>query len=89
MKKISYQFNKVQHDSRSVASQSANKMVQVDPGFSAETVLTFKGEGNQLPKQESANLVIKFKEIEHASYKRAGKNLIYTHKISFEDALNM
>jgi len=62
-------------------------MVQVDSGFNSDTVLTFKGMGNQCPKHESSNLVIKFCEHEHKQFRRSGENLILTHAISFEDVL--
>lgn len=50
MKRITFDFDQVQHDSKSVARKTVTKTVQVDAGFSCETVLTFKGEGNQAPK---------------------------------------
>jgi len=46
LKKVTYDFDQVQHDSKSIARKTVNKTVQVNPGFSGETVLTFKGEGN-------------------------------------------
>ena len=62
-------------------------MVQVDPGFSNKTVLTFRGEGHQAPKQPNGNLVVLFKEKKHQNFCRSGDNLIYTHKCSLEEAL--
>ena len=50
LKKITFDFDEVQHDGKSVARKTVNKTVQVDSGFSSSTVLTFKGEGNQAPK---------------------------------------
>ena len=87
VKEISYTINKVQHDSRQTKPVHVKKFVQVEPGFSASTVLTFKGEGNQLPKHENANLVIHFTEKTHPAFTRHGNNLIFTEKISLSDCL--
>lgn len=61
----------------------------MDPGFSKDTVLTFRGEGNQSPKLEAADLVIKFSQLKHAKFVRSGNNLIYTQDCTLVDALNM
>lgn len=89
LKAFSYEVNEVQHDSRSVARQTKHKTVQVDAGFSEATVLTFKGQGHQAPKQEPSNLVIKFKQHAHKQFQRAGDDLIHTCTVSFTDVLNM
>lgn len=89
LKKVTFDFDEVQHDSKTIARKTVHKTVQVNPGFSSATVLTFKGEGNQAPKQASANLVIRFTEQKHKHFKRSGDNLIYTHQISFADSLQM
>ena len=34
----------------------------------------------------AANLIVKFKEVAHESYRRKGHDLIYTHKVSLLDA---
>lgn len=57
------------------------------PGFSEKTVLVFKGEGNAEYDQKTSDLVVKFKQIQHPSIKRAGDDLIMTVKCSLEDAL--
>jgi DnaJ-class molecular chaperone len=62
-------------------------MIQVDPGFSESTVLTFKGLGNQAPKCENSNLVVKFSQKENKQFKRSGDNLILTQTVSLEDVL--
>jgi len=64
-------------------------MVQVEPGFSDKTVLTFKGMGNQAPKQASSNLVVKFEQQENKEFRRNGDDLILTHTVSFEDVLRL
>lgn len=87
LKKISYCHYKVCHDGRSCVKVEKNRMVQVDPGFSSKTVLTFRGEGNQAPKQPNGSLVIMFKEKKHDHFCRSGSSLIYTHKCTLEEAL--
>lgn len=63
--------------------------MQVEPGFSEKTVLTFKGLGDQVPKQEPGNLVVRFSQADHARFRRHGDNLIHTVSISFADALKI
>lgn len=65
------------------------KMVQVDPGFSEKTVLTFKGMGNQAPKQQSTNLVVTFNQVASNEFRRSGDDLILTHAVTFEDTLRL
>lgn len=79
----------VQHDGCTVVSVNKSKTVQVEPGFSEKTVLTFKGLGDQVPKQEAGNLVVKFCQAEHERFRRDGDNLVLTVSISFADALKL
>lgn len=81
-KSFSYEIDEVQHDGKTVCKKACRKMIQVDPGFSDSTVLTFKGLGNQAPKMENSNLVVKFSQTENKNFRRSGDNLILTLKIS-------
>ena len=88
-RQICYTIDEVQHDGKSVAKKEMKKMVQVDPGFSEKTVLTFKGMGNQVPKQQSSNLVVTFAQVANEEFRRSGDDLILTHAVSFEDTLRL
>ena len=81
-------IDEVQHDGLTVAKKQKSKTVQVDPGFSEKTVLTFRGMGNQVPKQNPSNLVIKFTQSQNKHFRRSGDDLILTWSITFEDVLN-
>ena len=59
------------------------------PGFSEKTVICLKGQGNQQANSKASDLIIKFKQLEHAEFKRKGDNLILTKTISLADSLNM
>ena len=61
--------------------------IEVKPGFSDKDVLTFPNKGNEAYGHPPSKLLIKFKEVPHESFQRKGQELIYTHKISLEDAL--
>lgn len=87
-KAFSYVVDEVQHDGNTVCKINKQSSVQVDPGMGEHTTLTFKGKGNQCPKQANSNLVIKFKQIENKHFRRSGDDLILTVPISFADALN-
>ena len=60
IKTCEYQVSEVQHDGKTVTKVMKQKVIQVDPGFGVDTVLTFKDLGDQAPKQKPANLVVKF-----------------------------
>ena len=53
--------------------------------MSDKSELIFKTQGNQAPGHVNANLVIKFKQAEHADYRRVGHDLILTQKISLQE----
>lgn len=88
IKKFEYMVDEVQHDGNTVLKVKKNSSVQVDPGFSEQTVLTFKGKGNQFPKLANSNLVIKFAQVENKHFRRNGDDLILTLSVSFVDCLN-
>lgn len=82
-KTVSYEFDEVSHDSKTIVRKTKSKLVQVKPGYSCDTVLTFKGEGDQRPKVASSNVVIRFCEVPHGKFRRNGNDLIYTQSLSF------
>lgn len=61
--------------------------VEVKPGYSQDTVLTFANKGNEAYARQPSKLVVKFKEIPHDHYQRKGNDLIYTYRIGLADAL--
>jgi DnaJ-class molecular chaperone len=61
--------------------------IEVKPGFSEESVLTFPSLGNEAYAHRPSSLVVKFKQAGHSNYKRNKNDLIYVHKISLEHAL--
>lgn len=80
--------DEVQHDGNTVVRKTKQSSVQVDPGMGEHTTLTFKGMGDQVPKQENSNLVIKFKQLPNKHFRRNGDDLILTVPMNFADALN-
>ena len=85
-KTVNYDRNVVDHDAKSIRSVSTVQQVEVKSGFSESTELVFKKMGNQSAGHIAADLVIKFKQVDHADYRRTGHNLIYKKKISLLDA---
>lgn len=53
------------------------------------TVLRFVGEGNSPSSKLMGDLLVTIEQTEHESIRRIGDNLIYRHKISLADALNI
>ncbi|MFN9908137.1 MAG: DnaJ C-terminal domain-containing protein, partial [bacterium] len=54
---------------------------------SDQTQLRFFSKGNEAEGHNPSALVIKFKQTSHSNYNRKGNDLIYTHKITLEEAL--
>ena len=83
-----YEIAEVQHDARTVKRVTKTFDVQVNPGYGVDTVLSFKGLGNQAPNQPASSLIIKFSQSHNNSYTRKGDDLILTLDVKFEDVLN-
>lgn len=86
IKQASYERNVVQFDAKTTQAQREIQQVEVKPGFSESTELVFKKLGNQSPGYIHADLIIKFKQLPHATMVRKGHNLIYKHKVTLQQA---
>lgn len=89
MKKVEYTSSEVQHDARTIKQVPRMLNVQVHPGFSEKTVLTYKNKGNEVIGKDSTNLIVKFKQIANPDWRRVGDDLILTHKVSLASSMNM
>ena len=67
--------------------QRMKKDIFVVPGMKDGTNLRFPGEGNKIDSKRSGDLVVELKQAEHSTLTRQGDDLIYSHKISLQDAL--
>eukprot|EP00347_Sterkiella_histriomuscorum_P002124 403369378 len=99
IKVAKYERKELALDGHTIKTVQIQKSIQVRPGYSQANNLTFKGEGH-LMKNYSTNLIVSFTEqndslksnpqqhqlVQH--YKRSGSNLIYTAKISLQQAIN-
>lgn len=63
--------------------------IEIKPGYSTETVLTYPSRGNQGSAVPTSALKIFFELEDGAStnFKIKGNDLVYTHHISLEDSL--
>ncbi len=86
IKQVEYQRNIVQHDAKTVVAEATTQQVEIKPGFSESTELVFVKKGHQSPNCVASNLIVKFKQNAHESYRRVGHNLILTKKVSLLDA---
>ena len=87
MKTISFDREKLQHDGRTTKAVNEEVRIEVRPGFSKDTVLTFPSKGHEAYAHKQSALVIKFIEMPDAQFKRKGNDLIYTHSLSLSDAI--
>ena len=62
--------------------------MEIKPGYSKDTVLRYKEEGNETIERKKSDLIFKITENPHPNYSRNGLNLIYTATISLPQALS-
>ena len=56
-----YEATQVQHDARTTKLVRCSQRVQVQPGYSESTELTYSNKGHEIPGMPATDLVIKFK----------------------------
>ena len=89
MKNIKYKKKVIGFDFRSTEEKEVSLDVEVFKGYDKNTVITFKGMGNQSPGIKDSDLLVHIKEKKHKCFQRVNKNdLIYVHKIDLAQALN-
>lgn len=89
VKNVKYTKKIISDDFRTTKEQEANIEVEIMKGYDKNTVIPFKGLGNDFPGEKSSDLVIHIKEKKHPYFKRVNKDdLIYMHEISLAQALN-
>ena len=87
IKKLSFERLALLHDGRTLKPHKEDMTIEVKPGYSESTVLTFLGKGNEAEGHKTSSLIVKISQAGHESYRRKDNDLIFTHKISLEDAL--
>ena len=89
VKKINYKKRVIGFDFRTTEEKEVSLDVEVFRGYDKNTVITFKGLGNQTPGIRDSDLLVHIKEKKHKCFRRVNKNdLIYVHKIDLAQALN-
>jgi DnaJ-class molecular chaperone len=61
--------------------------VEVKPGFSEHSTLTYSQKGHEAEGHKPSNIVISFKQSAHPFLKRKDNDIIYTQTVSLEQAL--
>mmetsp|Transcript_27362 Transcript_27362/g.63544 ORF Transcript_27362/g.63544 Transcript_27362/m.63544 type:complete len:183 (+) Transcript_27362:3-551(+) len=61
--------------------------IKVQPGWKADTKLTFAGEGDERSAGHAQDVIFVVKEKPHKHFKRSGSDLIYNVNIGLRDAL--
>ena len=89
LKQVEYERSVVKHDAKTLLKKRCVEQVEVKPGFSNDSVLRFAGKGNEQAGHAPADLVVKFRQVDHENYRRIGDDLVLTKKISLEDAIEM
>ena len=88
-KNVKYIRKKVASDSVSLEEVEENIDVEVLRGYDKNSVVVFKGMGNEGLGEKNSDLIVKIKEKKNNLFKRVNKNdLIYIHEITLAQALN-
>lgn len=89
IKSLKYKKNSLGYDKRTTVEKECSVDVEVFPGYDKETVVSFKGMGNEAPGEKTSDLLVKIKEMPHQFFKRVnGKDLIYIKRLTLAQALN-
>lgn len=87
MKTVKYQRDILNKDEKTTRKEEKERQIEVKKGYSSKTELRFPKEGNEKNGYPTTDLVVKLSEVTHPQFKRSGDDLIYTHQISLNDAL--
>ena len=88
-KQVEYQRDVVKFDAKTLNKQRCVQQIEIKPGFSADTVVTYKGQGNEQAGHPPADLKIGVTQLDHADYRRVGDDLILTKRITLTQAIEM
>jgi DnaJ-class molecular chaperone len=61
--------------------------VVIHRGYGKQTRLTYKNEGHESPNFEASDLIFEITEVEDATFKRCGDDLVYIKDLSLLEAL--
>ena len=87
VKEVYYTRDELRKDGKTVKQTDMTTEIHVLPGYGKHTVLKFPKKGHEEFGKTTTSLIIKFDEIQEKDIKRDGNNLIQTHSISLQDAL--
>ena len=89
IKNVKYIRKKISSDSVTLEDVEENIDVEILRGYDKNSVIVFKGTGNECLGEKNSDLIVKIKEKKNNSFKRVNKNdLIYIHEITLAQALN-
>ena len=86
IKQVEYERKVVKHDAKTLEVERKVQQIEVKPGFSESSELIYRKDGNQAPGHVNSDLIVKFKQCEHPEYRRVGHDLIFTKKITLQEA---
>lgn len=78
LKNLSYTRQVLNKDARSTSNVVKEKEVEIKPGMSPQTIITFTEQGHEQAGVPSSNLVIEIVEVPEKGFVREGNNLVYT-----------
>ncbi len=89
VKNVKYNKNILGFDQRTTQNKEASIDVEIFKGYDKNTIIEFKGKGNEAPGMKNSDLIISIKEKKDDKFRRVNKNdLMYIQKITLAQALN-
>lgn len=86
-KQVEYTRRQLRKDGKTTKEVEVQKEIHIQPGFDRLTVLRFPNKGHEGFAEVTSGLVVMFEELPEQDIKREGNDLIQTHHITLQDAL--
>ena len=89
VKNVKYNKNVLAFDQRTTQNKETSIDVEIFKGYAKNTIIEFKGKGNEAPGMKNSDLIVSIKEKKDEHFRRVNKDdLIYIQKITLAQALN-
>jgi DnaJ-class molecular chaperone len=86
-KEVTYTRVVLNGDGQTTRNIQETKKIEIRPGYSTKTVLSFAKQGNEAVGLPTSDLIFKIREVTHGQFKRRDNDLVYTATIKLSDAL--
>lgn len=86
-KQVTYTRTVLNGDGQTTRNIQETKKVEIRPGYSVKSVLSFAKQGNEAVGLPTSDLIFRIREVAHGQFKRRDNDLVYTATVKLADAL--